>query len=233
MNGPSEADLKQQRLKYFGAVSASLSHEINNVLAIVGELSGLMEDLVAGAGDGGLDPSRIKTIGEKIARHVERGKGYVGTLNHFAHSVDESWSRFDSGASVGAVVAVCDRLARLRKVELELREVEGWPRLEGSLCDFEHLVFRAIGAALLTVERGGAVSLGLVTDDGASRLEIASSGPAPETEDEELEARLELLEALAEQLGVGLERPGSADRNLTLLLTLPRILEAKPLERSR
>jgi hypothetical protein len=234
MTSPSEADLKEQRLKYFGAVSASLSHEINNVLAIVGELSGLVEDLAEGAGGGGLDPARLKSIGEKIARHVERGKGYVGTLNRFAHSVDESWSSFDSGASVLAVVAVCDRLARLRRAELRLDSSGEWPQLEGSLCDFEHLVFRAIGAALLTVDRGGTVTLGLVDNGGSSRLEISASGSVPvAAEDEELGARLELVEALAEQQGVGVERREADGHNLTLWLTLPRILEAESFERSR
>jgi CheY-like chemotaxis protein len=154
MTGSSVEDLREERLKYLGAVTASLSHEINNVLAIVGELAGLIDDLVEGAGGGPLDPARLKTIGEKISRHVERGKGQVSTLNRFAHSVDDSWSTFDSGVSVAAVVAVCDRFARLGKVELQLEETEGWPRLEGSLSDFEHLVFRAVGAALLTVDRG-------------------------------------------------------------------------------
>jgi len=156
----------------------------------------------------------------------------VGTLNRFAHSVDESWSSFDAGASVLAVVSVCDRFARLRKVELRIGQREDWPRLEGSLSDFEHLVFRAIEAVLLTVDRGGAVAVELAGGDGAPVLEVFSSGPAAAVERRELGPRLELVEALAEQLGVGVERPELADRNLTLALGLPRVLEAQSLERS-
>jgi hypothetical protein len=228
-----EADLQEQRLKYIGAVTASLSHEINNVLAIVGELSGLIDDLVEGAPEGRLDPVRFKTIGEKIARHVERGKGQVSILNRFAHSVDDSWSTFEAGESVAAVVAVCDRFARLAKVELRLDGAEGWPRLEGPLSDFEHLVFRAIGAALLTVDRGGTVSVGLVIDGGVNRLEVVAGGPAPANEKTELAARLELIEALAVHLGMEVEQPRSADRNLTLSFALPKILEPRLPERSR
>jgi hypothetical protein len=233
MSNSSDDSLREERLKYLGAVTASLSHEINNVLAIVGELSGLIDDLVEGAGGGPLDPGRFKTIGEKISRHVERGKGHVRTLNRFAHSVDDSWSTFDSGASVAAVVAVCDRFARLRNVELRLDGDEGWPRLEGSLSDFEHLVFRAVGAALLTVDRGGRVSVSLVTDGGGNRLEICSSGPTPDEAPAELADQLELVEGLSAHLGVGVDRPAAADRNLTLVFTLPEILQAQSLERSR
>ena len=37
---------RQNGFAFFGAITASLSHELNNVLATIKELSGLLEDLV-------------------------------------------------------------------------------------------------------------------------------------------------------------------------------------------
>jgi hypothetical protein len=37
--------LGRQGLQFFGKISASVSHEIKNVLAVIGENAGLLEDL--------------------------------------------------------------------------------------------------------------------------------------------------------------------------------------------
>jgi signal transduction histidine kinase len=233
MTGARGADLQQQRLRYFGSITASLSHEINNVLAIVGELSGLIDDLVAGAVDGAaLDPARFKAIGDKLAHHVERGKGYVGNLNRFAHSVDHSWAAFDAGEAVAAVVEVCERFARLGEVELRLERTGDGPQLDGSQYDFEHLVFRVIDAALAAADRGAEISVELAPDAEGGRLAVATDGPTPEAAGDEVAARVVLAESQAAQLGAGLERREEPGGGLRLTLALPRTLGAPPDERS-
>ncbi len=54
-------------LQFFGEMSASISHEIKNVLAIVNENAGLLEDLTLMADRGKpIDPARLKTHGGSV-----------------------------------------------------------------------------------------------------------------------------------------------------------------------
>jgi len=41
--------LKDEGLAFFGAITASISHELNNVIAIIDQSAGLLNDLLAGA----------------------------------------------------------------------------------------------------------------------------------------------------------------------------------------
>ena len=55
-------------LAYVGAMSASISHELKNVLAVIHENAGLLEDLSLRADQGvPLEPERLKTICGRIA----------------------------------------------------------------------------------------------------------------------------------------------------------------------
>ncbi|NNG12708.1 MAG: sensor histidine kinase, partial [Halobacteria archaeon] len=44
---PEQGHKVAQELRYFGKVTASISHELKNVLAILNEHTGLLQDLTA------------------------------------------------------------------------------------------------------------------------------------------------------------------------------------------
>jgi len=231
MTRANQADLQQQRIAYLGAVAASLSHEINNVLATVGELSGLIGDLADGAApDARAALERFSSIGEKIERHVDRGKGYVASLNRFAHSMDRPRTAFDAGESVAAVVAVCERFARLRKLTLRLERGAAGPELRGSPYDFEHLVFRAIAAGLAAVEGGGEVTVVLSPAHTGAVLEITADGQP--VADAEQETRLALVERLGLELGADVGLGAEPPAVLRVRLALPEDLGSPEAERS-
>jgi C4-dicarboxylate-specific signal transduction histidine kinase len=119
-------------LRFFGAITASISHEINNVLAMVNELSGLFEDSLMMARKGRpLDPERLSGIAERISGQVERGKQIVTGLNSFAHCVDNPRSSLDLAENLEQITALCQRFARLRRAELTVRAPETPVHLQG------------------------------------------------------------------------------------------------------
>ena len=60
-------------LQFSGSMTASISHELKNVLAIVNENGGLLGDLAMLVAKGRpLDPERLKTISGNIHRQVQR-----------------------------------------------------------------------------------------------------------------------------------------------------------------
>jgi len=44
--------LHKKELEFFGKITACISHELNNVLSIINEYTGLLEDLMLTCGDG-------------------------------------------------------------------------------------------------------------------------------------------------------------------------------------
>jgi len=101
-------------------ISASISHEIKNVLAIISESAGLMEDLLLLAQKGGrLDPERFQALCQKVRRQTQRADGIIKNMNRFSHSVDQDIQRIDLNEMVSLVKALGDRLAAMRGVSLK------------------------------------------------------------------------------------------------------------------
>jgi C4-dicarboxylate-specific signal transduction histidine kinase len=83
-------------LAFFGKMTASISHEIKNVLAIINENAGLLEDITLMAERGiPINLDRLKTQAERIKNQIRRADVIVKNMNRFAHSVDESLMSVD------------------------------------------------------------------------------------------------------------------------------------------
>lgn len=120
MNDISDAAC-ESALHFFGTMTASISHEINNILSIINENAGLLEDFTLMADKGiPLDPERIKVLAGKITAQIRRADMIVKNMNKFAHSVDEPVKRIDLIDLLGLVVALSNRLASIRCVTLEV-----------------------------------------------------------------------------------------------------------------
>ena len=106
-------------LHCFGSVSASISHELKNALAIINENAGLLEDLSFMAGKGlPLDPVRLKGLAANIGKQIQRADGIIRNMNRFAHSADEPIKCIDLGETLALTVALSSRLAAMKSVTL-------------------------------------------------------------------------------------------------------------------
>lgn len=107
-------------LKFYGKMSASLSHEIKNVLSVIQEHAGLLGDFAVMAEQGvPIDPKRVGTLTTKIQGQIERANGIVKGMNQLAHSVDEPVKSVDLGQVLTLLVALSQRFASVRGVRLE------------------------------------------------------------------------------------------------------------------
>ncbi len=106
-------------LHCFGSISASISHELKNALAIINENAGLLEDLSSMAEKGlPLDPARLKSLAASIGKQIQRADGIIRNMNRFAHSADEAVKCIDLGETLALTVALSSRLAAMKSVTL-------------------------------------------------------------------------------------------------------------------
>ena len=111
----------QQELHYFGMVSASVSHELKNVLAILNENAGLLQDFAAMAEQGQpLDPDRIRHLAATMLGQIDRGDAIINRMNRFAHSADENQATVDLNELATIVVELFERTATNRGVKVEV-----------------------------------------------------------------------------------------------------------------
>ncbi|MFH2036077.1 MAG: hypothetical protein ABIJ45_06705 [Candidatus Zixiibacteriota bacterium] len=111
---PADTDLK-----FFSAVTASVTHELNNVLSIINQTGGLLEDLLYGVSQGEtIQPEQLERIAGKINVQTERGIGIIRRLNNFSHSCDENTSELDIYEITAAITGLSQRLADMARVNL-------------------------------------------------------------------------------------------------------------------
>ena len=108
-------------LQFFGKMTASISHEIKNVLAIISEHAGILEDLAFMQSSKGipLDPEKVGSVSKKVAVQIQRADGIIKRMNKFAHSVDQSTTSVDICDVVALVAALSERFAANKGVTLE------------------------------------------------------------------------------------------------------------------
>ncbi len=219
------SDNQEQRLReggaaFFGAVAASLSHDLSNVLATVNELSGLLDDLLAACGEGvEPDPQRLEKLVGRISGQVKRGKEYSRLLNRMAHSMDEPRSQLDVAEAVREVCALCERFARLRKVTLDCASLgEVSATIETDPFELRQMVYRAIELAHHGAREGAAIRVACETDD--TRLRVLVGRPGRVHGGPEVEGRLDLLKLLVARLHGELECCLAPDLELGMALPL-------------
>ena len=111
----------KESLAFFGKMSACISHEIKNHLAIINEQTGLLGDLLLMAERGrALDTERFKELAQDISRQVNRADQAVKSLNRLAHSVDELLCVLDLNETVGLIVSISNRIASVKGLSLEM-----------------------------------------------------------------------------------------------------------------
>jgi len=108
-------------LRFFGRMSAAISHDLKNTLSIMNESAGLLEDLALLAEKGRpLDPQRVHQLGATIKRQIQRNDGIVRTMNRFAHSVDDPLKEIGLTAHLEMLLAICRRLTDAKGIAVSV-----------------------------------------------------------------------------------------------------------------
>jgi signal transduction histidine kinase len=105
-------EIRDENVRFFGKVVASISHEIKNVMAIINEKAGLLQDLTLMAQKGmTLDINRVQTIADDMRMQIRRGDTIVKNMNKFAHSVDEELQEVVLNDLTGLMTIISGRFA--------------------------------------------------------------------------------------------------------------------------
>jgi C4-dicarboxylate-specific signal transduction histidine kinase len=106
---------------FLARMTASTTHELRNVLAVVKESAGLVEDLTLASQQGKpVSSDKFLHAARRIDAQVARGAALLTSLNRLAHGLDHAEQSLDLGEHVEHVASLCQRFARQGRQRIEL-----------------------------------------------------------------------------------------------------------------
>ena len=203
-----------KEIGFMGKVTASLSHEIKNTLAIINESAGLMGDLFRkDAPEDWPSFSRFTDLLASIEKQVQRSADIVKRLNQFAHSMDKSLAEVDLNETVRQTVLLAQRFATLHRVNLETQLASKPLPIQSDPFRLLYVIFGFIERAIncssmeaqvsVITEQSGAMFRVTVTDRGTFEADNirAPIARSPSAEGEQGESDLTILAQTIEALG--------------------------------
>jgi signal transduction histidine kinase len=164
-------------LAFFGKVSASISHELKNILAIISEAAGLLQDLTEIATKGQkIELEMLKTCSQDIVEEIQRGFTTIKQMNTFAHSVDAPLKNVNLIAVLDLMIELTGFLSFASKVRFDP------PQDEASMvstCPFrlQNLVYHALVFAFKSVGVDGEIQVAVHREpNGRARITFSGLG---------------------------------------------------------
>jgi len=165
-------------LAFFGKVNASISHELKNILAIISEAAGLLQDLTEMATKGQkIEFEMLKTCSQDIVEEIQRGFATIKRMNAFSHSMDDTVKNVNIVDVVDLMVALAKFLSFASKVRLDpLPEAEAVVLT----CPFrlQNLIYRALFFAFESAGPDGEIHIAIQPQPNGS-AHITFSGFDP------------------------------------------------------
>ena len=169
--------VKNRDLAFFGKINASISHELKNILAVISEASGLLNDL-AGLAERGkkIDMGMLRTCSADIEEEIQRGFATIEGMNAFAHSVDRSIASVSLVDLVRLMVNIGSYLSDACKVNVNVAENAEYQILT---CPYrlQHLIYMALVFSYRTTTPEAEISVSFHSEaNGDVRISFSDLG---------------------------------------------------------
>jgi len=147
-------------LQFFGKIIASISHEIKNVLAVINENAGLLEDFILMEEKGvPLNPEKLKRISKKTKEQVKRADGIIQNMNRFAHSVDETVKTIDVIDTMELMIKLSARFSDMAGVSFKMDSRFNQIKIETNPFLLQNVIWFCLDSIMNLVNSGDTVSI--------------------------------------------------------------------------
>jgi len=168
---------ENEDLAFFGKVNASISHELKNILAIISEAAGLLNDLTEIAGKGGnFDIAMIQTCSKDIVEEIQRGFATINQMNTFSHSTDVPLKRVNLIEVLDLMIDLAGFLSFAGKVRFDPRQ-EAAPIFQTCPWRLQNLIYQSLVYAFESVGPDGEIQVSLHPQkNGSARITFSGLG---------------------------------------------------------
>ncbi|MBT8386941.1 MAG: hypothetical protein KJO12_05975 [Ignavibacteria bacterium] len=117
--------MNEKEIAFIGKITAGVTHEINNALASIKEISGLMEDLISmSSTDSFPHQDKFLKVLPRIQEQVQRSVKLTTQLNKFSHLTDTRTAQLELNDFIEHLIFLTQRFARIKNVKLQYQPVD-------------------------------------------------------------------------------------------------------------
>lgn len=152
--------MKNDEVEFIGKITAGVTHELNNVLASIREISGLMTDVLSMTDEKSFPRKEKFQISlDKVQNQVQRGVKLTSQLNKFSHLPDSNKTEIDLNDSIQHLIFLTERFARIKNVSLIHQTSNKSVVLISDPLNLQMALFNCIAYLLNRVSNGGEINL--------------------------------------------------------------------------
>ena len=152
--------MKNDEVEFIGKITAGVTHELNNVLASIREISGLMTDVLSMTDEKSFPRKEKFQISlDKVQNQVQRGVKLTSQLNKFSHLPDSNKTEIDLNDSIQHLIFLTERFARIKNVSLIHQTSNKSVMLISDPLNLQMALFNCIAYLLNRVSNGGEINL--------------------------------------------------------------------------
>jgi signal transduction histidine kinase len=205
--------MEAEKAAFMGKITAGVTHEIKNVLAIIKESAGLLEDLISLSKDNLPPRDKFLRVLTRVNEQVTRGVDLSTSLNAFAHTGDEPRASIDLNQAVLQTALLGQRFARLKRMTLNTFPQQKTLVVTTDPLALQMLLFQCVDLVMNLLGEGSVITLEPTDRDGLHvRISGAgdpsgSSGRAEPVAAADSEA-WESVQMVARRLKMSVERGG-------------------------
>jgi nitrogen fixation/metabolism regulation signal transduction histidine kinase len=117
--------ISAEGLSFFSTSNRLISHELKNILAIISETLGLIDELIELSDTGmKLDPGKLRTLSKSVIEEIDRANSIIRSMNSFAHSVDEFITEVDINNTVALIIKISKLNPSSKNVKIHFEETD-------------------------------------------------------------------------------------------------------------
>jgi signal transduction histidine kinase len=157
-------------LLFFGTTNRLISHELKNILAIISETLGLIDELLKLSDSGtALEPGKLGSLSESIIEEVDRANSIIRNMNAFAHSVDEFISEVDISRIIELMIGVYRLNAASKSIDIRFLD-KGPCVITTSSLFLQNIIYRVIDFSLCFASSCNDIEISLDSDNNEARI---------------------------------------------------------------
>ncbi|MFO8175629.1 MAG: hypothetical protein R6T96_15180 [Longimicrobiales bacterium] len=158
---------------FLAIMTAGATHEVRNVLAIIKESAGLIEDMVyLFEKKGKLDREKLHRAVDRIDTQVKRGADLLTSLNRLSHTLDSDTTPLELNEEVAQVGFLSQRFARKQGHQVSVRSLDKGLPLTLNQLHLHMALFSAMDLLLETLTEGATVEMRVVERGGVAAVEF-------------------------------------------------------------
>ena len=175
--------MKNDEVEFIGKITAGVTHEINNVLASIREISGLMTDILSMTDEKSFPrKEKFHTSLDKVQNQVQRGVKLTSQLNKFSHLSDSNKTEIDLYESIQHMIFLTERFARIKNVSLIHQSSDKSVTLISDPLKLQMALFNCIAYLLNHISDGGEINLSQEKKGNEIFISISYKGENVNTE---------------------------------------------------